>query len=60
MMQDCAMGFRRFTTSEYESLRTLHNVIALVGNGFGIQPRPLRDRPATRGLLGEVGTRQQP
>jgi hypothetical protein len=31
------MGFRQFTTHEYEMLRTQHNVMALVGNGFDIQ-----------------------
>src|SRR5580765_4761486 len=31
------MGFRQFTTHEYERLRTQHNVMALVGNGFDIQ-----------------------
>lgn len=31
------MGFRQFTTHEYASLRTQHNVMALVGNGFDIQ-----------------------
>lgn len=31
------MGFRQFTTREYERLRTQHNVMALVGNGFDIQ-----------------------
>jgi hypothetical protein len=31
------MGFRQFTTHEYERLRAQHNVMALVGNGFDIQ-----------------------
>jgi hypothetical protein len=31
------MGFRQFTTHEFERLRTQHNVMALVGNGFDIQ-----------------------
>lgn len=31
------MGFRQFTTSEFTSLRTQHNIMALVGNGFDIQ-----------------------
>ncbi|RYB93720.1 hypothetical protein EUA93_04720 [Nocardioides oleivorans] len=31
------MGFRQFGTSEYADLRTQHNVMALVGNGFDIQ-----------------------
>ena len=31
------MGFREFTTNEYEALRKQHNVMALVGNGFDIQ-----------------------
>lgn len=31
------MGFRRFTTNEYEQLRAQHNVMALVGNGFDIK-----------------------
>ncbi len=31
------VGFRRFTKDEYETLRTQHNIVALVGNGFDIQ-----------------------
>ncbi|SDU68782.1 AbiH family protein [Jiangella alkaliphila] len=31
------MGFRQFTTSEYEMLAAQHNIMALVGNGFDIQ-----------------------
>ena len=31
------MGFRKFTSTEYEKLRTQHNIMALVGNGFDIQ-----------------------
>ena len=31
------MGYRTFTTAEYEKLRRQHNVMVLVGNGFDIQ-----------------------
>lgn len=31
------MGYRRFTTTEYSRLRSQHNIMVLVGNGFDIQ-----------------------
>lgn len=31
------MGYRTFTTAEYEKLRRQHNIMVLVGNGFDIQ-----------------------
>jgi hypothetical protein len=31
------MGYRKFTTAEYEKLKRQHNVMVLVGNGFDIQ-----------------------
>jgi hypothetical protein len=31
------MGYRIFTTAEYEMLRRQHNIMVLVGNGFDIQ-----------------------
>lgn len=31
------MGYRTFTTAEYEKLRHQHNIMVLVGNGFDIQ-----------------------
>lgn len=31
------MGYRTFTTAEYSALRSQHNIMVLVGNGFDIQ-----------------------
>ena len=31
------MGYRKFTTAEYAALRSQHNIMVLVGNGFDIQ-----------------------
>ncbi len=31
------MGYRAFTTAEYSELRSQHNIMVLVGNGFDIQ-----------------------
>jgi Bacteriophage abortive infection AbiH len=31
------MGYRRFTTAEYSELRSQHNIMVLVGNGFDLQ-----------------------
>lgn len=31
------MGYRKFTTAEYKALRSQHNIMVLVGNGFDIQ-----------------------